>query len=99
MYVILIDYTAPLDRVDELLAEHVAWLDGHYDDGTFLASGRREPRTGGVILARDLSPDALDAVLAADPFARHAVAAHTVVRFHASKLAPDLAGSAGLLGR
>lgn len=96
MYAIILDYTAPLDQVDDHLAEHVAWLDEHYADGTFLASGRRDPRTGGVILARDLPQDELTALIAADPFARHGVAHHNVVRFHPSKLAQSIAECADL---
>lgn len=90
MYAILLEYTAPLDRVDEVLSEHVAWLDEHYVSDEFLAPGRREPRTGGVILARDMAPDAMMSIVAEDPFARHGVAVHDVVRFHPSKLAGDL---------
>lgn len=97
MYAIILDYTVPLDQIDEHLAEHVAWLDQHYAEGTFLASGRREPRTGGVILARDLPQDDLEAITATDPFAQHQLATHTLVRFHPSKLAEALATHTDLL--
>lgn len=51
MFVLELSYTAPLEAVDALLPDHVAWLDGLYEQGVFLASGRKEPREGGVILA------------------------------------------------
>ena len=44
--VILVTYTAPLSRIDELLAEHRAWLARQYQAGTFIAAGRQVPRTG-----------------------------------------------------
>ncbi len=97
MYAIILDYTAPLDQIDEHLDEHVAWLDEHYADGTFLASGRREPRTGGVILTVDLPLDQAQALADEDPFSRHGLATHTLVRFHPSKLAEPLANRAELL--
>lgn len=93
---IVLDYTAPLDQIDAHLNEHVSWLDQHYADGTFIASGRREPRTGGVIVARDLLPEQLQDVVADDPFARHGLASHTVIRFHPSKIAEPLTDHEGL---
>jgi uncharacterized protein YciI len=52
VFVLLLSYVKPLEEVDALMREHVAWLRRHYDAGRFVASGRRIPRTGGVILAR-----------------------------------------------
>lgn len=97
MYAIVLDYTAPLDHIDQHLPEHGAWLDQHYADGTFLASGRRDPRIGGVILARDIPPDQLDAIITADPFAHHGLAHHHVIRFHPTKLAQPLTDHTDLL--
>ncbi|WP_018348886.1 YciI family protein [Longispora albida] len=90
MFVITLTYVAPLDRVDELLAEHVAWLEGQYASGLFLASGRRVPRTGGVILAAGDEPR-VRAALAADPFAVAGVAEYEVVEFLPTKTRPELA--------
>lgn len=79
MFIVLLTYTAPLHVVDELLPAHREWLQAHYADGTFLLSGRQEPRTGGVILARGLSRAMIEAVCAEDPFALAGAATHTVV--------------------
>ncbi|MDH6111088.1 uncharacterized protein YciI [Kitasatospora sp. MAP12-15] len=90
MFVVTLTYTVPLERIDELVPEHVAWLETQYEAGAFLASGRRVPRTGGVILARAESPAALDAILAGDPFARAGVATYQVTEFLPSMTAPEL---------
>lgn len=50
MFILELTYTAPLGRIDALLSEHVAWLERGYADGAFLASGRKNPRDGGVII-------------------------------------------------
>ncbi|MFG2682458.1 YciI family protein [Streptomyces sp. NPDC048392] len=50
-FVLELSYTAPLEAVDAVLEDHVAWLDGLYEQGVVLASGSNEPRDGGVILA------------------------------------------------
>lgn len=91
MFVVTLTYTVPLERIDELVPEHVAWLERQYAAGAFLASGRRVPRTGGVILARAESPAALDAILAGDPFAVAGAATYQVTEFLPTMTAPELA--------
>ncbi|MDH6121270.1 YciI family protein [Kitasatospora sp. GAS204B] len=90
MFVVTLTYTASLERIDELIPAHVEWLDRNYATGAFLASGRRVPRTGGVILAQAASPAALDAVLAEDPFKKAGAAEYQVVEFLPTKTAPAL---------
>ncbi|MBB6037768.1 YciI family protein [Phytomonospora endophytica] len=90
MFVLELGYTAPLDRVDDLLPAHVEWLDALYDSGMFIASGRKEPRTGGVILAVG-ERAAVEAAVATDPFVLAGVCAYTVTEFIATKTAAGLA--------
>lgn len=91
MFVVMLRYTAPLDRIDALLDEHTRFLDAQYAAGRFIVSGRREPRTGGVILARAESEAELAAVLAEDPFAMAGVAAYEIVQFTPTKFDPRFA--------
>lgn len=80
MFIVSLTYTAPLAAVDALLDAHVAWLEQGYADGLFLASGRKVPRSGGVILARGERPR-LEQRLAEDPFARAGVAQYDITEF------------------
>ena len=90
MFVLLLTYVRPLAEVDALMREHVAWLNEHYDAGRFLVSGRRIPRTGGVIVARGDDRDEIEALAASDPFVSGAVATCDVIQFRASQTAPGL---------
>jgi uncharacterized protein YciI len=90
VFIVTLTYTAALDIVDELLPEHVSWLERQYAAGTLLASGRRVPRTGGVLLARVADRAALDEVLATDPFHQAQVADYQVVEFTPTMTAPGL---------
>lgn len=90
MFIVSLTYVAPLERVDAALSAHVAYLEEQYAAGVFLASGRKVPRTGGVILAKAGSREALDAVLARDPFALAGVATYDVTEMAVSKAAPGL---------
>ncbi len=94
MFVVTLTYTAPLARIDELVPEHVRWLEVQYAAGAFLASGPQVPRTGGLILARAGDRAALDAILAEDPFARAGVATYQVTEFLPTLTAPELASIA-----
>jgi uncharacterized protein YciI len=92
VFVLLLTYVKPLPEVDALMRRHMAWLDEHYAAGRFLVSGRRIPRTGGVILARGDDRGEIEAIAAADPFVAGGVATCEVIQFRASQRAPDLEG-------
>lgn len=91
MFVVLVTYKQPLDVVDAHLAAHVEFLKRQYGEGCFIASGRRVPRTGGVILARATSREALQDVLRQDPFLVNGVADYEVIEFTPTMTAPELA--------
>ncbi|MEU6818531.1 YciI family protein [Streptomyces sp. NPDC046860] len=91
MFVLELTYTAPLDAVDAALSAHVAWLDEQYDKGLFIASGRKNPRDGGIVLAVADSRAEIEAVVAGDPFVTAGVCAYRVTEFTATKTAPELA--------
>lgn len=67
MYIVSLTYHRPIADVDSHLEGHIAWLKKYFQDGTFIASGRKNPRTGGVILAKGIDRARLDAILAEDP--------------------------------
>lgn len=92
MFVVLITYKQPLDVVGAHLAAHVEFLKRQYREGCFIASGRRVPRTGGVILARAASRETLQEVLRQDPFFANGVADYEVIEFTPTMTAPEFAG-------
>lgn len=85
MFVVTLTYVKPLSEVDVLLDEHVRFLDRNYAVGHFLASGRRVPRTGGVILVRQMEKNRLENILRDDPFQKNGVATYEIVEFAPSK--------------
>ncbi len=92
MFIVTLTYVVSLETVDSYLDEHIAFLKQQYAEGVFLASGRKVPRTGGVILARSESEEKLNAVLEQDPFKRNGVAEYSVVEFVPSMTADGLEG-------
>ncbi|WP_035339953.1 MULTISPECIES: YciI family protein [Dickeya] len=89
MFIISLTYTAPMDEVEGFLESHVTWLKRGYEQGLFIASGRKNPRTGGVILARSIERAVLEDFLKQDPF--QAVARYEVTDFQPSMTSDSFA--------
>lgn len=90
MFVIELEYTAPLSEIDAHMAEHVAWLKRHYAAGQFIVSGRKIPRDGGIIIAVGDSRQQIETLIQGDPFHRHGLARFRIIEFRASQRAQNI---------
>lgn len=91
MFVVLLSYVKPLSEVDRFVGEHREFLSHHYASGNFLLSGRKEPRSGGVILATAGTRAEIEAIVKNDPFYREKIAAYEIVEFLPSMSSEHLA--------
>ena len=89
MFIIDIHYTAPLDEVDQYIDGHVAYLKKYSENNTFIISGRKVPRTGGIILAVGKSREEIEEIMQEDPFCTHGLAEVTVTEFLTSQTHPE----------
>lgn len=78
MFIVSLTYKAELGQVDKFLNEHVDFLKRQYDSGNFILSGRKVPRTGGIIISSIKSKDKLKEVLKRDPFHRESLADYEI---------------------
>lgn len=90
MFVIELVYTADLEQIDARMKSHVQFLKKHYDAGTFVVSGRKVPRDGGIIIATGTDRDAIEAIVREDPFVVHGLAEYRITQFNASQRARDV---------
>ncbi len=90
MFVIELIYKADLAEIDAHMKAHMAFLKKHYAAGTFLVSGRKIPRDGGVILALGKDKAHIAQIMSEDPFCKHGLAEVRVIEFRASQRASDL---------
>ena len=90
MFVIELIYKADLSEIDAHMKAHVAFLKKHYAAGTFLISGRKIPRDGGVILALGKDKPEIQALMEQDPFCKQGLADFRIVEFRASQRADDI---------
>ena len=78
MFILSLTYIAPLEEADRHMDAHMAWVREGYDGNFFLASGRKIPRTGGVILARG-ERATIEELCAADPFVVHKITEYEII--------------------
>lgn len=90
MFIIDLNYIVPLEELDEHMADHVRYLKKYYKKGIFFASGRKVPRTGGVILALVDSVEEVEKIITEDPFHKHQLAEFNITQFLTSQYHPGL---------
>jgi len=85
MFIILITYTQPIQTIDKHLVEHREFLEKGYKNNYFVASGPKNPRTGGVIISQLKDRDQLETFLKQDPFQIHQLAHYEIIEFNPVK--------------
>ncbi|EOB2787497.1 YciI family protein [Vibrio vulnificus] len=90
MFIVSLTYQVPLEKVDVFIPEHVAYLNEQYAKGHFVLSGRKEPRTGGVIISTISDRNKLNDVLTEDPFHREGLASYEVIEIVPTKASEKL---------
>jgi uncharacterized protein YciI len=90
MFIINLNYIVPLETLDTHMTDHVKFLRKYYKKNVFVASGRKVPRTGGIILAMAKSKDEIEKIIAEDPYYRLKLAEFTITEFLTSQYHPEL---------
>ncbi|MEQ8242654.1 YciI family protein [Fulvivirga sp.] len=90
MFIINLTYKTELENIDKYLTEHIDFLNEQYKQGVFLASGRKVPRTGGIVLAKVESKSELMKIIEKDPFKINGLADYELTEFIPSKTCDEL---------
>ncbi|MEA9354788.1 YciI family protein [Bacteriovorax sp. PP10] len=85
MFIIELTYKKAMSEADKFLEAHRTFLDDQYANGTFIASGPKNPRDGGVILAREMERSELDKIIALDPFFIEGISEFKITDFAVTK--------------
>jgi len=91
VFILTLDYLAPLDAIDQALEAHRVWVARGYREGVFLLSGPKTPRTGGAILAHECDRAELESRIAEDPFVTAGLVRYTVHEVTPTTTDPRLA--------
>lgn len=87
MFIFSITYLKPVSEVEKYLPQHIDYLERHYQSGHFIASGRKVPRIGGIILCRAESREQAIAIMQKDPFCIQQIAQYELIGFIPTKFA------------
>ncbi|KMT65867.1 YciI family protein [Catenovulum maritimum] len=90
MFIISLTYKQSNAEVDKYIDSHRIFLTKFYAAGVFIMSGRKQPRTGGIILAKAQNLASLEQIIQQDPFYIHQLADYEITEFLPSKSISEL---------
>jgi len=90
-FVIEITYTAPMEKIMEVVTDHRAFLRGAMEGGTLLFSGPQSPRVGGMLVARAESREEIEQLFAGDPYNLAGLTSYRFVEFEPVLAQPFMA--------
>ena len=81
VFIIEVNYTASLEVIDSIVSEHRAYLAKGYEAGFLLASGPRNPKTGGIIIGRFANLQEARDFTKNDPYYLKNAASYEIIEF------------------
>ncbi len=85
MLIIDITYKVDIDKIEKHLQKHIEFLDKYYKKEIFIFSGRKKPRTGGIILAQKKDNIEIENIIKEDPFYKNDLATYKITEFTITK--------------
>ncbi|URZ04315.1 YciI family protein [Clostridium felsineum] len=89
MFIINLEYIKSINEVEKYLPNHISFLDKYYSKQKFICSGRKNPRTGGIILCTAENVDEVNEILMEDPFFKEKIANYEIIQFFPTKYSDD----------
>lgn len=85
MFIFNLTYVKPISDVEKFLPAHIHYLEEHYHTKKFICSGRKIPRTGGIILCNCATKLEAEQIVKRDPFFKEKIAQYEIIEFVPSK--------------
>ncbi|MCT4215003.1 GTP cyclohydrolase [Elizabethkingia anophelis] len=90
MFIISLNYIKAIGEIEVHIDAHNDFLNKYYADRKFLISGRKNPRTGGIIIAQNATIEEIKEIIKEDPFHQYEVAEYEITEFLPTKFNADL---------
>ena len=81
-HVLTITYDKPLDVVDQVRPDHLAWLNDEVAAGRLLLAGRQDDGSGGVLITADISVEDAQSMIDRDPYTLAGVVSYQRLSFN-----------------
>jgi uncharacterized protein YciI len=91
MFIVSLSYKKDISEVEKFIEPHIQFLDKFYADKKFIFSGRKNPRTGGILLVRNVNKEELTNLLKEDPFYQNEIADYDITEVMPTKYDEDFA--------
>jgi uncharacterized protein YciI len=89
-HVLTLTYLQPLEVMDTVRPDHLAWIQKEVEAGRLLLAGRQESQKGGVLITADISDEEADALAAQDPYNLAGLVSYERLTFNGAFRAPGL---------
>jgi len=91
MFIVSLSYKKDISEVEKFIEPHIQFLNKYYSEKKFIFSGRKNPRTGGVILVRNVDKHELANIIQQDPFFQNDIADYDITEVIPTKYDEDFA--------
>jgi uncharacterized protein YciI len=81
MFLVDMNFTDMKKITPELTIEHKNYLEGEYKSNKLMFGGRKNPRTGGILISCHESEQELKRLLSLDPFIRSGGVTYSITEF------------------
>ena len=71
MFIIQLKFSHNKSKASQYIEDHKLWIKKGFDEGVFLFTGSIKPNAGGIVMAHNISYQALQARVQNDPFVIH----------------------------
>lgn len=78
MFIVSLLYKKEISEVLKFIEPHNKFLDKYYAEKKFIFSGRKHPRTGGIILVHNVDRNSLMEIIKQDPFHQNEIAEYEI---------------------
>ena len=85
MFIVNLTYIKSIKEVEKYLDNHIEYLNKQYSLENFICSGRKNPRIGGVILAKAKNINIINEIIEEDPFFINKIAKYDITEFIPTK--------------
>ena len=85
MFIVILTYLKSLNEVMDFLSEHDIYLDKYFKNKIFIASGRQNPCTGGIIICNAKNRSEVQSIIEEDPFFTNGIAKYDIIEFEVMK--------------
>ena len=89
MFIFNLTYIKSIMEVEKMLPAHISYLEENYNAKKFICSGRKNPRTGGIIFCNCAPKQEAEQIMKQDPFFKENIAQYEIIEFEPSKYSEE----------